>query len=304
VKKKIIFVLACFIISIQIVFADIPIDVTISVNGINLDLSWANSPNTDMFYIYRSANPNSGFVKIDSSFTTSYTDIGSGNGMKYFYYVTAVQIPNTVTDIDDNVYQTLVFGNQEWMIENLKVTRYNNGDSIPNVTDNLAWAGSFTGAYCVFDNDPANAEIFGNLYNCYAVDDARGLAPEGWHIPTDEEIKLLEIYLGMSESQTNSTGWRGTNEGSKMAGRDDLWLDEILDSNPDFGSSGFSLLPGGYRYYNNGLFRNMGNSGYFWSSTEGTSGYGWYRDLDYNHTDVYRSSRIKRTGYSVRCVKN
>lgn len=303
-KKTIVLVLFCFVLGIQVVSADIPIDVTISANGSNIDLLWANSPNSDKFYIYRSANPNSGFVKIDSSFTTSYTDIGGGNGLKYFYYVTAIQVPNTVTDIDDNVYQTLVFGNQEWMIENLKVTRYNNGDLIPNVTDNLTWGGSFTGAYCVYDNDPINAETYGNLYNCYAVDDARGLAPVGWHIPTDEEIKLLEIYLGMSESEANNDGWRGTNEGSKMAGRDDLWLDGILDSNPEFGSSGFNLLPGGFRVYNNGVFRNMGHSAYFWSSTEITSGYGWYRYFYFDHTGVYRSNRIKRTGYSVRCVKD
>ncbi|MCF7815049.1 MAG: fibrobacter succinogenes major paralogous domain-containing protein, partial [Candidatus Cloacimonetes bacterium] len=151
----------------------------------------------------------------------------------------------TVTDIDGNVYQTLVLGDQEWMAENLKVTHYRNGDPIPNVTTNSTWAGLSTNAYCYYDNDPANGDTYGALYNWYAVDDARGLAPEGWHVPTDAEIMELEMYLGMSQQQANSTGYRGTNEGSKLAGGYDLWQNGALRNDPEFGSSGFSFLPGG-----------------------------------------------------------
>jgi len=93
--------------------------------------------------------------------------------------------------------------------ENLKVTRYRNGDPIPNVTNNSTWAGLSTGAYCYNNNNPANGNTYGALYNWYAVDDARGLAPAGWHVPTDEEIMELEMYLGMSQSQADSAGWRG-----------------------------------------------------------------------------------------------
>ena len=210
----------------------------------------------------------------------------------------------TVTDIDGNVYQTIIIGDQEWMTENLKVTHYRNGDQIPNVTDNSTWANLSTGAYCVYDNMPANADTYGNLYNWYAVDDIRGLAPAGWHVPTDEEIMELEMYLGMSESEANDTGWRGTNEGSKLAGNADLWIDGALEDDAEFGTSGFSFLPGGYRNTSNGPFNYMSTNGYLWSSTEGNSYYAWTRNLTCNYTNVFRNYYYKRYGISVRCVRD
>ena len=210
----------------------------------------------------------------------------------------------TVTDIDGNVYQTVQIGNQLWMAENLKVTHYRNGDAIPNVTDNSTWAGLSSGAYCVYNNDSANADTYGNLYNWYAVADARNIAPEGWHVPTDEEIMELEMYLGMSESEANDTGWRGTNEGSKLAGRADLWTNGALENNPEFDTSGFSFLPGGYRSYRNGTFYDVSNYGYLWSSTEFNSYLAWTRILYYDYTNVYRGYKYKRYGISVRCVRD
>ena len=210
----------------------------------------------------------------------------------------------TVTDIDGNVYQTLVIGNQEWMIENLKVTHYRNGDPIPNITDNGAWTSTTSGAYCVYYNYPPYADTYGNLYNWYAVDDPRGVAPEDWHVPTDEEIMELEMYLGMSSSQANSTGWRGTNEGSKLAGRVDLWSNGALENDPEFGSSGFNFLPGGYRFTSSGNYYNMGGRGAFWSSTEYSTD-AWDRILSFDFTKVYRYHEPdKRSGFSVRCVKD
>ena len=213
-------------------------------------------------------------------------------------------VTGTVTDIDGNVYQTLVIGDQEWMVENLKVTHYRNGDLIPNVTDNSTWASLSTGAYCYYENDPANADTYGALYNWYAVDDSRNIAPEGWHVPSDEEIKELEMYLGMSEGEANDTGWRGTNEGSKLAGGYDLWYSGSLRNDPEFDSSGFSFLPGGYRYDNDGTFANLGHGGYWWSSADYSSTDAWRRHLRYNYAQVYRSSRDKRGGFSVRCVRD
>ena len=210
----------------------------------------------------------------------------------------------TVTDIDGNVYQTLVIGNQEWIIENLKVTHYRNGDPIPHVTDNSTWVGLSTGAYCVYANTPANADTYGNLYNWYAVSDPRELAPDGWHVPTDEEIMELEMYLGMSESAANSIGWRGTNEGSKLAGGYDLWQSGSLRNDPEFGTSGFSFLPGGYRSGNYGSFYDLGNYGDFWSATEYNTYYAWRRTLGYYYAEVYRNGGDKRNGYSVRCIRD
>ena len=210
----------------------------------------------------------------------------------------------TVTDIDSNVYQTLIIGDQEWMAENLKVTHYRNGDPIPHLTDNGDWTSTSSGAYCVYDNTPSNADTYGNLYHWYAVDDSRNIAPEGWHVPTDEEIKELEMYLGMSQSQADDTGYRGSNEGSKLAGNTALWDDGALENDPEFGSSGFSFLPGGYRGSYDGGFYYLGGHGYFWSATEFSTYYAWRRYLSYSGTQVYRYSYGKRSGFSVRCVRD
>ena len=213
----------------------------------------------------------------------------------------------TITDIDGNVYQTVIIGNQEWMSENLKVTHYRNGDPIPHLTDNTDWISTNDGAYCVYDNNPSNADTYGNLYNWYAVDDSRGLAPEGWHVPTDEEIMVLEMQLGMSEIEANDIGWRGTNEGSKLAGRTDLWIDGDLVNDAEFGASGFRFLPGGNRDSSHGTFYNMSGAGYFWSSSvNSSSDYAWHRRLEEEVTSIYRGSSFsdKRFGFSIRFVRD
>jgi uncharacterized protein (TIGR02145 family) len=127
-----------------------------------------------------------------------------------------VTVSNTVIDIDGNTYQAIKIGDQWWMAENLKVTHYRNGDPIPNVTDSTEWSNLATEAYCVYENDESIAETYGYLYNWYVVNDSRNIAPEGWHVPTDEEWKELEMFLGMSQSEANGTGWRGTDEGGKL----------------------------------------------------------------------------------------
>ena len=212
-------------------------------------------------------------------------------------------VPGTVTDIDGNEYQTVPIGSQLWMAENLKVTHYRNGDEIPNITSNSTWENTYTGAYCVYNNTPANADTYGNLYNWYAVDDSRDIAPEGWHVPTDEEIMEMEMALGMSQSQANSGGWRGTNEGSKLAGGYDLWANGNLRNNYEFGTSGFSFLPGGYRS-GYGTFDAVGGYGGLWSSAESSSTGALYRGLYYDYTTVGRYGYDKRYGFSVRCVRD
>ncbi len=220
-------------------------------------------------------------------------------------FTTQIGGTGTVTDIDGNVYQTIIIGDQEWMMENLKVTRYRNGDLIPNVTDNYEWVNTTDGAYCVYNNDPPNADTYGNLYNLYAVeeDDNRGLAPEGWHVPTDDDWKELEMFLGMTQAQADDTGWRGTNEGSKLAGNASLWYNGDLENNSEFGTSGFSALPGGYRSHN-GNFYYIGYDATFWSSSESNSYYAWYRKLYYEYSEVYRYIYSKKDGFSVRCVRD
>ena len=208
----------------------------------------------------------------------------------------------TMTDIDGNVYQTVQIGNQLWMAENLKVTHYRNGDAIPTGLSDSQWISTTAGAYAVYNNNESNADNYGYLYNWYAVEDSRNIAPEGWHIPTDEEWMELEIYLGMSESEANSTGYRGTDQGSQLAGRADLWNNGNLENNSNFGTSGFTALPGGYRYEDI-YYDTMGIYGYFLSSTEGGSNDAWHRRLICYYSEVGRDSSSKRDGFSVRCIR-
>jgi len=210
----------------------------------------------------------------------------------------------TVTDIDGNVYLTVIIGNQEWMAENLKVTRYRDGNQIPHVTDNSTWTSTTSGAYCEFGNHGSYVNTYGRLYNWYAVADSRGLAPEGWRVPSDADIKQLEMALGMTQEQADATGFRGTNQGSQLAGRTDLWFYDALEEDSQFGSSGFNFLPGGYRDGNSGDYDNLRFNGFFWSSTEYYSDTAWSRVLSFSATRVYRYDTYKRNGFSVRCVRD
>lgn len=212
--------------------------------------------------------------------------------------------PLTVTDIDGNIYSTIQIGNQVWMAENLRVAHYRNSDPIPNITNNGDWGSLSTGAYGVYDNDESNADPYGYLYNGYAVDDSRNIAPEGWHVPTDAEWKELEMSLGMSQSEADDTGWRGTNEGSKLASNAELWSSGILEDDSEFGSSGFNALPCGLRDDYDGNYELMGEEVDFWSSDATDDGLVLYRYLDYNKSDVYRHSYFKEVGFSIRCLRD
>lgn len=184
------------------------------------------------------------------------------------------------------------------MAENLNVTHYRNGDAIPNVTNNSDWHNLNTGAYCAYDNNAGNISTYGLLYNWYAVADSRELAPTGWHVPTDEEWKQLEMSLGMSDSEASDRGWRGTDEGSKLKSTNG-WHNGGNGTNV----SGFSALPGGYRI-DNRAFYDVSYGGFWWSSTEGSYGSAWNRYLSYNDSDVYRNYINRRVGFSVRCIRD
>ena len=208
----------------------------------------------------------------------------------------------TVTDIDGNVYKTVKIGNQWWMAENLKVTQYRNGDAIPNIVNNTEWTNLTGGAFCSYNNDNGNISTYGLLYNWYAVNDSRNIAPTGWHVPTDEEWKELEMYLGMSQSDADNEDLRGTDEGGKLKETGTThW------NSPNTGatnSSGFTAFPGGYRDYGGGAYLGVGGHGGWWSSTGYDSSLVWGRYLYYNLSRVYRFSSSKRDGFSVRCVRD
>ncbi len=206
-----------------------------------------------------------------------------------------------VTDIDGNIYNTIQIGNQEWMAENLKVTRYRNGDVIQNVTDNTTqWTNLTTGAYCSYANNDSYIGTYGLLYNWYAVDDSRGLAPEGWHIPSDEEWKQLEMYLGMSQNEADSDGFRYSNVVCKLKDTSGWASPNTCATN----ESGFSALPGGFRDGVDGTFGYASEIAYFWTATEHSSDRAWGRLLFHDQTFVWRFNPNMADGYSVRCIRD
>jgi len=219
----------------------------------------------------------------------------------------------TVTDTDGNVYETVKIGDQVWMAENLKVTHYRDGSAITQVTDNTAWSNLSTEAYCIYDSNASNeVDTYGALYNWYAVSDSRNIAPEGWHVPTDAEWKELEMYLGMSQSDVDGVVWRGTNQGSKLAGNARLWHDGDLDNNSEFGSSDFTALPGGCRNYDGYYGHNdsykvdnpTGFTSLFWTATEFHEHSSWHRKLFSVASYTCRDIIAKRSGLSVRLLRD
>ena len=192
------------------------------------------------------------------------------------------------TDIDGNVYHTVKIGSQVWMRENLKVTKYRNGDPVPNITDGTQWKNTTTGAYCNYDNNAFNAGIYGRIYNWHAVNDSRKIAPEGWHVASDAEWTSLTNYLG-GESVA----------GGKLKGFD-LWLSPNAEATNE---SGFTALPGGTRYFD-GAFDNKNLLGYWWTSTQIDGTASWYRTVPWDDGRVHRFGHLFNSGFSVRCIKD
>jgi uncharacterized protein (TIGR02145 family) len=173
------------------------------------------------------------------------------------------------------------------------VTHYNNGDEIPNITNNEDWSSYDEGHYGVYDNDPSNADIYGNLYNWAVVGDDRGVCPDGWHVPSDGEYTVLTDYLGGEDIAGGKMKEAGL-------GHWNYYSDEITEDATN--ESGFTGLPAGYRYTGNGYYYSMGYLGYFWSSSENDSTTAWYRKLYYSSSDVYRGGPDRQGGFSIRCL--
>jgi len=200
-----------------------------------------------------------------------------------------IYIKGTVTDVNGNGYHTVKIGTQIWMVENLKAASYRYGDPIPEFTGGPVWITLTTGASLNYNNDFYKVSIFGRLYNWYAVDDFRGLAPSGWHVPSDSEWQLLVDYLGGDAvaggkmKETGTAHWNSPNYGATN-------------------ESGFSAIQSGY-FVGNSLLGYVGYRARYWSSTERDNN-AWYLDVSYNSSAVFRALDFKRLGYSIRCVKD
>jgi len=194
--------------------------------------------------------------------------------------------------------KSVQIGRQEWMTENLSVDHYRNGDPIPEVQDPKKWGALNTGAWCFYENDSYHGKVYGRLYNWYAVNDPRGLAPEGWHVPSDKEWQELERFLGMSWDDAEKEGWRAS-IGGKLKETGTLhWRDTNAGATNE---TGFTALAGGDRNTNGGFY-NIGNYASFWSSSASDDAVGWFRVLIYIGTEVGRNGVDKRVGMPVRCV--
>lgn len=207
----------------------------------------------------------------------------------------------TMTDVENHVYQTVKIGNQWWMAEDLKVTKYRNGISILQVTnDSVQWKTDTTGAYC---DNKVNQNTIGKFYNWYAIHNSNQIAPAGWHIPTDNEWKELEKAVGMSATEADKSGWRGSHEGEKLKS---VGLQNWTEYKSIWGTneSGFSAHAPGCRLFD----LSPGDPGYFatgfWWTATSRDNDAYYRYLDYKTSTVFRSHCLKNYGFSIRCVKD
>jgi len=252
-----------------------------------------------------SANPTTSNNKTTNesgtgSFTSNITGLNPGT----IYYVRAYATNSAgtaygneisftsaqqVIDIDGNVYNVVTIGTQDWLVENLKVTHYRNGDPIPNVTNAAEWELLSTGAYCNYENLLSNGTTYGRLYNWYAVNDNRQIAPEGWHVPSDPEWNVLIDFLGDVSNaggklkEAGLTHWKDPNHGATN-------------------SSGFTALPAGLRNFAGGFEYIIWGCG-FWSTTFENDD-ATVQMLDYNTEDIFAGQNGFRFGRSVRCIRD
>jgi len=209
---------------------------------------------------------------------------------------------SAIFDSEGNQYHFQQIGTQVWMSDNLKSTKYSDGSAIPKITDTTAWRNLTTGAYDDYNNAPNNTPTLGLLYNWEAVNNPANICPAGWHVPTDDEWKTLEVSQGMASSYygTDATGWRGTDQGGKLKEvGSSHWTSNLYATN----ASNFTAIPGGYRD-SNGEFEEGGSSANYWTASQNDASSAWSRTLGSSQNKVNRSAVNMKRGYCVRCVKD
>jgi len=213
--------------------------------------------------------------------------------------------PGILTDIDGNTYNTILLGDQCWTKENLRTTHYADGSAIPNVVDDAEWGGLSSGAWSYYNNDEANNETYGKMYNWFAATDARGLCPTGWHLPTDDEWITMELHLGINPAEVYQvvgvTRGAADNIGGKLKATT-TWNEPNTGATNESEFTGFA---GGWRP---GPFEHLGEHGFWWSASDNTpsstGSAAWVRVLYYNEAASVRTFPGKVSGISVRCVRD
>jgi uncharacterized protein (TIGR02145 family) len=195
-----------------------------------------------------------------------------------------------ITSTNNFNFQTVKIGNQKWMAENLNVITFRNGDLIQEARTKTEWENAFNDeepAWCYYNNEPSNDKKYGKLYNWYAVNDSRGLAPTGWKIPSDKDWSTLTSFLGgekiAGKKMKASNGWNNNGGGDN--------------------SSGFSGLPGGERLFSDSSFYHLGNIGFWWTSSRKGKYNAIYRAMHCAYPEVGNDHGGMNTGFSVRCIR-
>ena len=235
------------------------------------------------------STPLSSLIPNTTYYVRAYATNADGTTYGNEISFTTTICPATMTDIDGNVYNVVQIGTQCWMQENLKTTRYKDGVSIPTGLNDAQWGATTSGAYAIYNNNPANETLYGKLYNFYAVNTGK-LAPSGWHVPSDAEFVTLITFLGGNAvaggaMKSLSSAWLAPNTGATN-------------------SSGFTANPGGLRSFG-GTFQVMNYMAVFWTtssypSTGDKTSYG----AQHNSTATGPVPVKLREGLSVRCIKN
>lgn len=207
---------------------------------------------------------------------------------------------DSIQDIEGNIYKTIVIGEQEWMAENLKTTKFSDGEAIPFIAMFSENDLPLSPGYSWYENNEVVfKDIYGAYYNWYAINTGK-VCPSGWHIPSDEEWKVLELYLGMSREEADAMGYRGSMEGAKL--KESGTYNWVVGSEPGSNQSGFTALPGG------SALRSEGNVGLWWTATPFGMDpvYSWIfcRLLYWDGSYIVRSEIFKGSFISVRCVKD
>ncbi len=224
------------------------------------------------------------------SSTTYYIRAFATNSVGTSYGNEQIFTTTKACDIDGNLYSSVTIGTQTWMGENLKTTKYRTGESISNISNSTSWNSASFGAWCDYDNLTDNGIKYGHLYNWYSVIDSRNIAPVGWHIPSDAEWTTLTDFLGGETvaggklKEIGTTNWRTPNTNGSN-------------------ETNFTALPGGYRF-DNGLFSNNSDYGYWWCNTQSDASFAWFRTIAAASSNVYRNKLQKTNGFSVRCIRD
>jgi len=279
---------------------------TATTSGLTVSLSWSAVPGATGYILYYAPYPAATPIGNANMGTQTSFSVTLTGGAAYYvalkaynnsgssgysnisnFTIQSSTSSSTVTDIEGNVYNTVVIGTQTWMGENLKVTKYRSGGSIPTTTGDISSETSPQYQW-PYNDDESNVATYGRLYTWETTSDSLGLCPSGWHVPTDDEWTILSDYLitsvGGKLKETGTSHWNIPNSGA-------------------INKSGFTALPGGLRD-TNGTFYYMGADGRFWSSSESSATDAWSRGLSYGTANIYSWDDTKSFGYSIRCVKD